>query len=139
MSKTRIIDLLGEKALLLPELLNQAIVANERAKYLLGLLQIAAGHADAPDSEATTLRSERQACGIAESWLDHVAARSEALGAGVYHIPKRTGGCRHRGRNYPGRRRTQADCRCRSPRVKPPWSWRSPASSVVLLRSGERD
>ena len=32
MSKTRIIDLLGQKALLLPALLNAAITANERAK-----------------------------------------------------------------------------------------------------------
>ena len=87
MSKTRIIDLLGEKALLRPELLNQAIVANERAKYLLGMLQMAASHAESPDGQAATLRSEREACGIADTWLDNVTAHSEELGPWVYHIP----------------------------------------------------
>jgi len=88
MSKTRIIDLLGEKGLLLPALLNAAILANERAKYVLALLQMAAANADSPSVEAATLRAERDACGIAEAQLDRVVARSEALGPGVYHIPE---------------------------------------------------
>ena len=90
MSKTRIIDLLGEKALLLPALLNAAILANERAKYVLTLLQLAAANADSPSVEAATLRAEREACGIAEAHLDRTVARSEALGPGIYHIPEAT-------------------------------------------------
>ena len=88
MSKIQIIDLLGEKGLLLPAELNAAILANERAKYVLALLQLAAANADSPNSQAATLRAEREACGIAEAQLDRVVARSEALGPGVYHIPE---------------------------------------------------
>ena len=88
MSKTQIIDLLGEKGLLLPAQLNAAILANERAKYVLALLQLAAANADSPNAQAATLRVEREACGIAEAQLDRVVARSEALGPGVYHIPE---------------------------------------------------
>lgn len=88
MPKTRILDLLGENALLLPARLSAAIVANEQAKYILGLLQMAAANADSPRVEAPGLRAEREACGLAEPQLDRVVARSEALGQGVYHIPE---------------------------------------------------
>ena len=88
MSKTQIIDLLNEKGLLLPAKLNAAILANERAKYVLALLQMAAANADSPNAQAVTLRAEREACGIAEAQLDRVVPRSEVLGPGVYHIPE---------------------------------------------------
>jgi len=88
MPKTQIIDLLGEKGLLLPAQLNAAILANERAKYVLALLQLAAANADSPNAQAVTLRAEREACGIGDAQLDRVVARSEALGPGVYHIPE---------------------------------------------------
>jgi uncharacterized protein Yka (UPF0111/DUF47 family) len=91
MAKTRIVDLLGEKALVLPALLDAAIVANEQAKYILGLLQLAAGNADQPDPQVgPSLRAEREACGIAEPRLDRVVGRSEALGPGTYYIPDAT-------------------------------------------------
>ena len=88
MSKTRVVEILGEKGLVLPALLNAAILANERAKYVLALLQVAAGNAENPSAEAPNLRAEREACGIADGRLDRVVARSEALGPGVYHIPE---------------------------------------------------
>lgn len=50
MPKARILDLLGEKALLLPALLGAAVLANERAKYVLALLQLGAANADCPAS-----------------------------------------------------------------------------------------
>jgi uncharacterized protein Yka (UPF0111/DUF47 family) len=88
MSKTRVVEMLGEKGLVLPALLNAAILANERAKYVLALLQVAAGNAENPSVESSNLRVEREACGIADGRLDRVVARSEALGPGVYHIPE---------------------------------------------------
>ncbi|MGE5270038.1 MAG: hypothetical protein ACM3JG_10255 [Thiohalocapsa sp.] len=88
MAKTRIIDLLGERTLLLPALLNAAIIANEQAKYILGVLQLAAANADNPSAAAATLRTEREACGLDEARLDRVIARSESLGPGVYHVPE---------------------------------------------------
>ena len=89
MSKTRIVDLLGETALALPGLIDAALVANEQAKFVLALFQMAVGHADNPDSGAApNLRGDREACGIAEPSLDRVIARSEALGPGTYYIPE---------------------------------------------------
>jgi hypothetical protein len=43
-AKTQIVDFLGDKALVLPALLDAAIVANDRAKYVLSLLQLAASY-----------------------------------------------------------------------------------------------
>jgi len=47
-AKTQIVDFLGDKALVLPALLDDAIIANEQAKYVLSQLQIAANNADNP-------------------------------------------------------------------------------------------
>ena len=85
MTKTRIVEALGENGLVLPALLNAAILANERAKYVLALFQVAAGNAENPSAGAPNLRAEREACGITDGRLDRVVARSEALGPGVSH------------------------------------------------------
>lgn len=58
MVKARIVDELGEQALLLPVRVNEALAANDRAKYLMTLLQFARAHADHPDSPATDLSPE---------------------------------------------------------------------------------
>ena len=47
-AKTQIVDFLGDKALVLPALLDDAIIGNERTKYVLSVLQIAANNADNP-------------------------------------------------------------------------------------------
>jgi len=87
--KTRIVDLLGETALALPGLIDAALVANEQAKFVLALIQMAMGHADNPSPGALpNLRAEREACGIAEPRLDRVIPRSEALGPSTYYIPE---------------------------------------------------
>jgi len=66
-AKTQIVDFLGDKALVLPALLNAAIVGNERAKYVLSLCQMAASHSGHPEEEdAPSLRTDREACGIAD-------------------------------------------------------------------------
>jgi hypothetical protein len=74
--KTRIIDTPGEKALLLPALLNSAIIANEQAKYLMALLQMAAANAENPNIGASNLREEREACGIQEARFDRIVPRT---------------------------------------------------------------
>jgi hypothetical protein len=85
--KTEIVDVLGERALVLPALLAAALVANERAKYVLTLLQMAASQAENPQPSPASLRAEREACGIAEPAFDRSIARAEHVGAGTYHIP----------------------------------------------------
>ena len=85
-AKTRIVDILGETALVLPAVVGGAVAANERAKYVLSLLQVAANHADNPDAALVSLRAEREACGIAEPTLDGVVAHAESDGKGGYFI-----------------------------------------------------
>ncbi len=69
-AKTQIVDFLGDKALVLPALLDDAIIGNERTKYVLSVLQMAANNADNPQGAGPpTLRSEREACGLADAEL----------------------------------------------------------------------
>ncbi len=87
MSKQRIIEALGEGELLLPELVNRALAANERVKYLLTLLQGARSAADG-DAAAPSLREERLASGVRETELDGVVRASERRPDGAYVIPR---------------------------------------------------
>lgn len=84
-SKSQILEELGE--LLLPNLVNQGLVANDRAKYLMTLLQTAREQADHPEGGFTDLKQERTACGIDESAFDTLVPQSSREGDGRYHVP----------------------------------------------------
>jgi uncharacterized protein Yka (UPF0111/DUF47 family) len=87
-AKTQIVNLLGEKALVLPALLDAAITGNERAKYVLSLLQLAVSHAEGPQGMVVpSLQADRKACGITDANFDRSIERSESVGQGSYHIP----------------------------------------------------
>lgn len=92
--KLKIIEALGESNLLLPALINEALSANDRAKYLFTLLQVARAHADFPDEEFTDLRQERLAAGVEDSTLDTVVAHSVKLPGGGYRIGQAGSICR---------------------------------------------
>jgi len=85
--KNKIVVALGEKRLLLPALLNEALAANDRAKYRLTLLQTAKAHADAPGEVLSDLRTERLACGIAESTYDDIVAGTVRRENDTYAMP----------------------------------------------------
>jgi uncharacterized protein Yka (UPF0111/DUF47 family) len=85
--KTKMMGELGEDALLLPGLVNEALAANDRAKYLMTLLQTARSHADRPEASVISLKQERIQCGVEDENFDSVVERSRAEGAGVYSIP----------------------------------------------------
>ena len=85
--KSRIIATLGEHHLLLPVLLNDALVANDRAKYRLTLLQTAKAHADSPGKPFSAMITERLACSIADTSYDDVVAVATRSGADTYAIP----------------------------------------------------
>ncbi|MCM2359483.1 MAG: hypothetical protein NDI77_15135 [Geobacteraceae bacterium] len=85
--KARIVAALGERRLLLPYLLNEALAANERAKYRLTLLQTAKAHADFPDKPFSDLRTERLACGISDASYDDMVAESAGRRADSYAMP----------------------------------------------------
>lgn len=86
-AKHQIIDTLGEQRLLLPTRLNASLAANDRAKYLLTLLQMARSHADHPANWVSELGSERVACGIEQEELDTVVAASERLDGDRLRVP----------------------------------------------------
>jgi len=85
--KTRIVAALGETRLQLPTLLNEALGANDRAKFRLTLLQTAKSHADDPEAVFSDLRTERIACGIGDSSYDEVVAGTVRQGADTYLLP----------------------------------------------------
>jgi uncharacterized protein Yka (UPF0111/DUF47 family) len=85
--KAGIVAALGESRLLLPALLNEALAANDRAKYRLTLLQTAKAHADVPEEAFSALRTERLACGIADSSYDDVVAGAVKQGNESYTMP----------------------------------------------------
>jgi pyruvate,orthophosphate dikinase len=86
MSKERIIEKLGESELLLPDLLAEALSANDRVKYLLTLLQSAQAAAEG-DAAASDLREERLASGVSDPGFDRVVRDSTMREDGRYAIP----------------------------------------------------
>jgi hypothetical protein len=75
-AKTDILEHLGETALLLPHLINEALTANDRVKYWLTLFQTARDHADHPRMEVPSLRHEREAAGVDDASLDAIVSAS---------------------------------------------------------------
>ena len=90
-SKNEVVRELGELALVLPSMVNQALAANDRAKYYLTLLQASAARARLPDRPASSLYGERLAAGIADQWLDQVVGSSVASNDGDAFVMPRIG------------------------------------------------
>jgi len=86
--KPRIVAALGEHRLLLPTLLNEALAANDRAKYRLTLLPTAKAHADAPDAPFSDMRTERLACGIADPSYDEFISAAVRQESDSYLMPQ---------------------------------------------------
>ncbi len=87
MVKATIVSQLGEGELLLPGQVNEALAANDRAKYFMSLLQAAREHADYHEAPFTDLRPERVACGVTDANLDSVVSHSRRVDAAEYLIP----------------------------------------------------
>ena len=85
--KMKIMGELGETALLLPDSINAALAANDRAKYLMTLLQTARTHADHPELTVTDLRQERLACDVADGEFDTVVEQSCCVAGETYQFP----------------------------------------------------
>ncbi len=87
MEKSHIVEALGEEGLRLPALLNEALAANDRAKYLFTVLQVAQGHAEHPGGPPPELRAERDAAGLAAAGFDETAAAAMKVGEERYFVP----------------------------------------------------
>ena len=86
--KTGIIRELGENGLLLPEMVNNGLNANDRIKYYFTLLQTAQSHADHPGTGSPNLSRERENAGIASDLFDRVVPGSKKTGPSLYQIPE---------------------------------------------------
>lgn len=84
--KAQIIRELGNKELLLPALINEALSANDRVKYYFTLFQTAKSRADNPDVQFPDLKDERLASGIQDSGLDSAIGQSSKVGE-KYKVP----------------------------------------------------
>ena len=125
-SKREVVRELGELALVLPSLVNQALEANDRAKYYLTLLQASAAHARLPDRPAPSLHGERLAAGINDQWLDQVVESSVASDDDDAFVVPRVGDVhdalierRRRDAEAVGGRRGRGVARPRSARTAP--------------------
>jgi uncharacterized protein Yka (UPF0111/DUF47 family) len=84
--KSEVLAAIGEQSLRRPAAVNAALAANDRIKYALALLQIAAAHAEAPDPPVADLKHERIACGIADRTLDSLVETTRREGSS-YQMP----------------------------------------------------
>ena len=85
--KQTIIQELGEEGLLLPVLINRALLANDRIKYFFSLLQTAAEQADHPERALPTMRVERETAGIETEQFDTVIEGTKMVRTGEYTVP----------------------------------------------------
>lgn len=86
-SKTAIVERLGEKAVLLPSLIGDALAANDRIKLSLSLLQEAALQAQMPDRKARHFEADAQATGLEHLTPEAFVAGARLLGPGRLLMP----------------------------------------------------
>lgn len=85
--KKSIVKELGEEALLLPELVNSALTANDRIKYYFTLLQTAREKAENPQLEFPSLRTEREEAEEENEKFDRVVSETLKKGHDTYIVP----------------------------------------------------
>lgn len=81
--KSGVLEAIGEGGLRRAAAVNAALAANDRAKFLFSLLQMAVSRAAHPDQPAPDLRRERRACGIDDASLDALVPAARAHGGQV--------------------------------------------------------
>jgi len=87
MMKAGILEQIGQRGLLLPELINQGLAAHDRLKYHLALLQTAYRYAGSHGAQVPDLRNEREAAGVFDQSLDYVVGNSRMVSPAVVYIP----------------------------------------------------
>ena len=85
--KVEIVERLGERAVLLPALLEAALVANDRLKIRLTMLQEAAAQALRPGRAPLSLDAERRAAGLADPAFDSLISGAQSLDDEAFLAP----------------------------------------------------
>lgn len=86
-TKVKIVEQLGETAVLLPSLIGDALGANDHLKLRLTLLQEAAGHARNPTTEPRHFGAQAGGVMLAELDPDKVVAGAQMIGPDRLHVP----------------------------------------------------
>lgn len=85
--KDKILITLGENTIILPEAVNSGLVANDKIKYFLTLLQSAKIKAATNQPFKTNLRIERENAGINNVIYDNVIEESFEIKENTFYIP----------------------------------------------------
>ncbi|HTO83652.1 MAG TPA: hypothetical protein VMQ73_15525 [Methylomirabilota bacterium] len=80
-AKTRIVEHLGETAVLLPRLVADGLAANDRAKLRMSALQAAVRHASDPTGLPADLSAEARAAGLDPAEIGRTIGEARAAGA----------------------------------------------------------
>jgi uncharacterized protein Yka (UPF0111/DUF47 family) len=86
-TKSKILDRLGESAVLLPELISAALASNDRAKLRLTMLQEALAHGENQGTSPRDLSTERRRAGLEDVLFDSTIAGARPIGEQLYAIP----------------------------------------------------
>jgi hypothetical protein len=86
-SKVAIVEELGERAVLLPSLIELALSANDRLKVRLTMLQEAAAQAAQPGRVSLSLEQERRAAGLSDPAFDTTISGARSVDAGFFIAP----------------------------------------------------
>ena len=85
--KIAVVERLGERAILLPSLIGEALAANERLKLRLSLLQEAAQQAAQPGRTPRDFSLERRAAGLTDPALDTLIGGARITAPGRLFLP----------------------------------------------------
>ena len=86
-AKTQIMERLGERAVLLPTLIEGGVAANDRLKIRLSLLQEAAAQASHPGRDAPSMERELRAVGLTDSSYGATVSGAQPIDADTFVAP----------------------------------------------------
>ena len=86
-AKIQIVEQLGERAILLPKLIDEGLAANDRLKLRLSLLQEAATQVSHPGRTAPSMELELRAVGLSEPILSATVSGARPIDADTFMAP----------------------------------------------------
>ncbi len=86
-AKVEIVERLGERAVLLPALIEEGLAANDRLKIRLTMLQEAAAQASEPGRAAPSMERERRSVGLAEPIFNATISGARRIDAETFLAP----------------------------------------------------
>jgi hypothetical protein len=86
-AKIAVVESLGERTVLLPALIAEALAANERLKLRLSVLQEAALQAAQPGRPSRDFNLERRAAGLSDPALDGLVSGARVIAPGHLFLP----------------------------------------------------